>query len=51
MSGDVITDFVQSEISLNPSFGGIWCRVSLNNWKCVRLRRVLILLLVEYGVG
>ena len=36
---------------LNPSFGGIWCRVVDNTAHTITLSAVLILLLVEYGVG
>ena len=36
---------------LNPSFGGIWCRVVLPDYQQTTRSYVLILLLVEYGVG
>ncbi len=37
--------------SLNPSFCGIWCRVNVNFNTLPSGVNVLILLLVEYGVG
>ena len=36
---------------LNPSFSGIWCRVIVDADYEQLLHGVLILLLVEYGVG
>ena len=36
---------------LNPSFGGIWCRVGGCSPPWEKARSVLILLLVEYGIG
>ncbi len=43
--------FYHDRKSLNPSFIGIWSRIDCSYQGIRSKRRVLILLLVEYGLG
>ena len=53
VSGEAVLTvlFFYQSASLNPSFGGIWCRVTITTTVCGVKGLVLILLLVEYGIG